>query len=70
LQREDWWIFTENGHVISYKSKKLKEHETNYATNELELATLHHALKMLRNYLMGRKFKLRIDHNGLKYLFE
>ena len=25
---------------------------------------------MWRNYLIGRKFKLRTDHHGLKYLFD
>jgi hypothetical protein len=35
----------------------------------LELATIVHALKMWRHYLMGRKFELRTDHYGLKHLF-
>jgi hypothetical protein len=63
-------FLTKNGHVICYESKKLKEHEINYATLDLELETMIHALRMLRNYLMKRKFELRIDHSGLKYLFE
>jgi len=42
----------------------------NYSTHDLELATIIHALKMWRHYLMGRKFELRIDHCGLKHLFE
>jgi hypothetical protein len=25
---------------------------------------------MWRNYLIGKKFELRVDHIGLKYLFE
>jgi hypothetical protein len=40
-----------------------------YATHDLELATIVHALKMWRHYLMGKSFDLRTDHNGLKYLF-
>jgi hypothetical protein len=59
-------VLTQNGHVICYESRKLKEHERNYATHDLELATIVHALKMWRHYLMGRKFELRIDHSGLK----
>jgi len=62
-------ILTQEGHVIFYESRKLKEHERNYATHDLELATIIHALNMWRNYLMGRKFELRTDHHGLKYLF-
>ena len=38
--------------------------------HDLELAAIVHALKMWRNYLMGKRFELRIDHIGMKYLFE
>jgi hypothetical protein len=55
--------------VICYESRKLKEHERNYATYDLELETIVHALKMWRHYLMRKIFVLRIDHSGLKYLF-
>jgi hypothetical protein len=48
----------------------LKEHEKNYATHDLELAAVVHALRKWRHYLMGKKFELRTDHNGLKYLFD
>jgi len=42
----------------------------NYATHDLECVAIVHALNMWRHYLMGKKFKLRIDKSGLKYLFE
>jgi hypothetical protein len=61
---------SEHGFVICYESRKLKEHEKNYATHDLELAAIVHALKKWRHYLMGRRFELRTDHNGLKYLFD
>jgi hypothetical protein len=48
----------------------LKEHEKNYATHDLELAAVVYALRKWRHYLMGKKFELRTDHNGLKYLFD
>jgi hypothetical protein len=63
-------VLTQNGHVIGYESRKLKEHERNYATHDLELASIVHALKMWRHYLMGKRFELRTYHSGLKYLFE
>ena len=56
--------------MINYESTKLKEHEHNYATHDLDLAAIIHALKMWRHYLMVKKFELRTDHYGLKYLFE
>jgi hypothetical protein len=48
----------------------LKEHERLYGTHDLELASIVHALNKWRNYLMGKKFELRIDHNGLRYMLD
>jgi hypothetical protein len=63
-------VLGHNGFIICYESRKLKEHENNYATRDLELAVIVHAMKKWRHYLMGRRFELRTDHNGLKYLFD
>ena len=63
-------FLSQNGFVICYESRKLKDHEIKYATHDLELATIVHALRKWRNYLMGKRFDLRTDHNGLKYLFD
>jgi hypothetical protein len=63
-------VLNQEGFVICYESRKMKEHERNYATHDLELETIVHTLRKLRNYLMGRRFELRTDHNGLKYLFD
>jgi hypothetical protein len=63
-------FLTENGHVIGYKSRKIKENERKYDTHYLELVSIVHALKMWRNYLIGERFELRTDHSGLKYRFE
>jgi hypothetical protein len=63
-------VLMQNGHVIGYESRKLKEHEMNYATHDLELAAIVHTLRMWRHYLMGKRCELRTNHIGLKYLFE
>ena len=60
----------QNNHVVCYESRKLKDHEKNYATHDLELASIVHDLKMCRHYLMGIKFELRTYHYGLKYWFD
>jgi hypothetical protein len=39
-------VLTQEGHVIFYESRKLKEHERNYVTHDLELVAVIHALKM------------------------
>lgn len=59
------------GHVAYYESSKPNEHEKSYVTHDLELATImHDALKMWRNYLLGIKFVLMIDHGGLRCMFD
>ena len=39
-------------------------------THDLELASIVHALKMWRHYLLGRRFVLMTDHCGLRHLFD
>jgi hypothetical protein len=61
-------VLMQKGHVIGYESKNIKEHERNYATHDLELDSIVHALNTWRHYLMGKRFELRTDHIGLKYI--
>lgn len=56
--------------MVCYKSWKLNEREQNYPTHGLELATIIHALKMWRHYLLGKQFLVMSDHIGLRYLFD
>ena len=63
-------VLTQEGHVIAYESRKLKIHEKNYETYDLELAVVMHALKMWHHQLIGRKFILMTYNKGLKYLLD
>ena len=63
-------VLMQDNHVICYESRKLKEHEKNYATHDIELVAIVHALNMWRHHLMGRTFEPTINHCGLKYLFD
>jgi hypothetical protein len=49
-------VLSKQYHVVCYEFGKLKENERNYATHDLDLEKIVHALKMWRHYLMGRKF--------------
>jgi hypothetical protein len=62
-------VLTQDGHIIYYESRKLKEHERNYITHDLELVAIIHALKMWQHYLMGRRCLLLTDNSGVKFLF-
>ena len=60
---------TQEGHAIAYESRKFKTQERNYATYDLELATIIHALKMWCHHLIGKIFFLMSNNISLKYLF-
>jgi hypothetical protein len=62
-------VLTQERHIICYESLKSKEHERNYVTHDLQLASIIHALKMWQHYIMGRKFLLLTNNNSVKYLF-
>jgi len=63
-------VLIQEGNVIAYESRKLKIHEKNYATYDLELAVVIHALKMWCHYLFRRRFLLMSDNITVKYLFD
>eukprot|EP00253_Pinus_taeda_P022079 PITA_22079 len=62
-------VLMQEGKVIAYESRKLKEHEQKYSAYDLELAAVIHAFKMWRHYLLGRKFLLLTDHHSLTNYF-
>jgi hypothetical protein len=45
-------VLMQEGHMIAYASRQLRKHEHNYPTHDLELATMVHALKIWRHYLL------------------
>jgi hypothetical protein len=62
-------VLVQNGRVVSYALRQLKHHEINYPTHDLELASVVHALKVWRYYLMGKHCDVFTDHKSLKYIF-
>ncbi|WMV19923.1 hypothetical protein MTR67_013308, partial [Solanum verrucosum] len=61
-------VLMQEGKAISYASLKLKPHELNYPTRDLELADVVFALKIWRHYLYGEKCHIFTYHKSLKYL--
>src|SRR3954464_9553953 len=59
----------QDGQVVCYASRQLKQHEKNYPTHDLELAPVVHALKVWRHYLMGKHCDVFTNHKSLKYIF-
>jgi hypothetical protein len=62
-------VLMQDGHVVAYASWQLRKHEVNYPTHDLELAVVVHAPKIWRQYLMGKRCELYMDHKSLKYIF-
>ena len=62
-------VFMQSGRVVAYGSRHLKNHEQNYPTHDMELATIVFALKIWRHYLYGEEFEVYSDHKILKYIF-
>ena len=63
-------ILSQVGKVVSYESRKLKEHEQWYSAYDLELTAVVHALQVSRHYFLGKIFVLKTDHSSLTIYFE
>ncbi|GKC32972.1 putative reverse transcriptase domain-containing protein [Tanacetum coccineum] len=56
--------------VIAYASRKLKVHEKNYTTHDLELGAVVFAQKMWRHYMYGTKCVVFTDHKSLQHILD
>ena len=54
-----------HGKVIAYAYRKLKVHEKNYPTNDLELVVVVFAFKIRGHYLYGVDVDVYINHKSL-----
>ena len=60
-------VLMQESKVVAYASRRLKLHEKNYPTHDLELAAIVFALKIWRHYLYGEKCFIYTDHKSLKH---
>nr|GFA14126.1 retrovirus-related Pol polyprotein from transposon 17.6 [Tanacetum cinerariifolium] len=56
--------------VIAYASQKLKIHEKNYITHDLELGSVVFALNIWRHYLYETKCTVFTDHKSLQHILD
>ena len=61
-------VLMQEGRVVAYASRQLKDHEKNYPTHDLELAAIVFALKIWRHFLYGEACEVFTDHKSLKHL--
>ena len=62
-------LFIQRDKVISYASRKLKLHDKNYPTHDLEHAAVVCALMIWRHYLYGVHVDVFTDYKSLQYVF-
>jgi hypothetical protein len=62
-------VLMTNGQVIAYISRKLRNHEENYVTHDLELLATVYAVRVWGHYLIGHNFKQKkTDQCGSQHL--
>ena len=57
-----------NYHVVEYASRMLTKQEQDLDTTCREALAITYCLKKFRQYIFGRKFQVRTDHEALKHL--
>ena len=62
-------VLMQNGKVVAYATHKLRPHESNYPTHDLELTAVVFALKKWRHYLYGVTFEVFTDYKSLSICF-
>ncbi|MCG8045622.1 MAG: RNase H-like domain-containing protein, partial [Candidatus Thiodiazotropha endolucinida] len=55
--------------VIAYASRSLNKAEKNYCITEKELLAVRYFIEYFRQYLLGRRFRVRSDHQALVWIF-
>ena len=54
--------------VIAFGSRSLDKRERNYCVTRKELLAVVHFLRYFKQYLLGRRFRIRTDHAALTWL--
>jgi hypothetical protein len=63
-------VLMQEGRPLAFESRPLKGRDLHKPIYEKEMMVILHALKKWHPYLIGRHFKVRTDHDSLKYFLE
>ena len=57
----------QDGHVVAYESRWLRDAKLHLGVYEKELLAVIHALTNWKHYLLGADFVVKTDHQSLRY---
>ncbi|KAL0458528.1 UNVERIFIED_CONTAM: putative mitochondrial protein [Sesamum latifolium] len=60
-------ILMQDGHLVAFESRKLKDVERRYSVHEKELLVLVHCLRLWQHYLLGSSFMVKMDNTIVRY---
>jgi hypothetical protein len=63
-------VLMQEGRPLAFESRPLKGKDLHKPIYEKEMMEILHALKKWHPYLIGRHFKVKTDHDSLKYFLE
>ena len=63
-------VLMQEGRHLAFESRPLKRKDLHKPIYEKEMMAILHALKKWHPYLIGRHFKVKTDHDSLKYFLE
>jgi hypothetical protein len=63
-------VLMQEGRPLTFESRSLKGKDLHKPIYEKEMMAILHALKKWGPYLIGRHFKVKRDHDSLKYFLE
>jgi hypothetical protein len=63
-------VLMQEGRPLAFEIQPLKGKDLHKPIYEKEMMAILHALKKWRPYLIGKHFKVKIDHDSLKYFLE
>jgi hypothetical protein len=63
-------LLMQKKHPIAFESRKLRGPKLLYTIYDKEMLAIMHALAKFKQYLVGAKFLVRIDHNNLNFFLE
>jgi len=70
VESNNKYFKSEDGKPLAYVSHRLSQTESGWAAVELEAYAIVAAVEHFRHFLLGRKFNILTDQQGVAFLFD